>query len=348
MKRYISHNSINESLFISNIIPNGVEDIGSSAFANCSSLESITIPNSVKSIGSSAFANCSSLESITIPNSVEYIDDSAFDDCPLKTIYIDKDNKYAINYFKELGYKDNIKLIDNDVNESLSIPTDSSAADDYLYDMNYKKLVEERYDIIYSQLSENFIVSPKTNEKSIDLTEYFEGRERVNIIFKLTEDFEIKYKDEILNSDIIPNGVEKILKDTFVNIKQSIENINIPDSVDYISNDTFSNCSELKSIKLSEKLDNIPDRCFMNCIKLESIEIPDKVQTIGEYAFNNCKSLESITLSNNIYEIGVYAFDKCDKINEITIKEVIPNFKINDYIENHFKCYGYDIEIENA
>ena len=42
-------------------IPSSVTSIGSSAFYNCSSLQSITIPSNVTSIGSSAFYNCSSI-----------------------------------------------------------------------------------------------------------------------------------------------------------------------------------------------------------------------------------------------------------------------------------------------
>ena len=62
-------------------IPNNVTSIGGSAFAGCSSLESVTIPDNVTSIGWGAFGVCSSLESITIPDSVTSIGGSAFADC---------------------------------------------------------------------------------------------------------------------------------------------------------------------------------------------------------------------------------------------------------------------------
>ena len=82
-------------------IPNSVTSIRSGAFANCTSLTSVTIPERVTSIGgafagcssltsvnipesvtdiSSAFQNCTSLSSITIPNGVRIIDD-AFSGC---------------------------------------------------------------------------------------------------------------------------------------------------------------------------------------------------------------------------------------------------------------------------
>ena len=62
-------------------IPNSVTSIGNSAFRDCISLTSITIPNSVTSIGESAFEYCTSLTSVTIPDSVTLIRNFAFLGC---------------------------------------------------------------------------------------------------------------------------------------------------------------------------------------------------------------------------------------------------------------------------
>lgn len=58
-----------------------VTTIGSGAFYECPSLESVTIPDSVTSIGSGAFEDCYSLESVTIPDSVTEIGGYAFCNC---------------------------------------------------------------------------------------------------------------------------------------------------------------------------------------------------------------------------------------------------------------------------
>jgi hypothetical protein len=78
--------NIGDSAFQNNLSPNiiigdKVQNIGNSAFYNCTGLTSITIPNSVTSIGSSAFYGCTDLTSITIPNSVTSISDDAFFGC---------------------------------------------------------------------------------------------------------------------------------------------------------------------------------------------------------------------------------------------------------------------------
>lgn len=60
-------------------IPEGIVEIGKSAFNACESLETVNLPQSLKTIGSSAFSMCKNLKSITIYNGVEMIERNAFD-----------------------------------------------------------------------------------------------------------------------------------------------------------------------------------------------------------------------------------------------------------------------------
>ncbi|MEE3404828.1 MAG: leucine-rich repeat domain-containing protein, partial [Acutalibacteraceae bacterium] len=55
------------------IIPDGITEIGTAAFEDCATLESITIPEGVTKIGTAAFEYCAALGRIVIPDSVTEI-----------------------------------------------------------------------------------------------------------------------------------------------------------------------------------------------------------------------------------------------------------------------------------
>ena len=62
-------------------IPNGVTNIGGAAFLQCHNLTTVTIPDGVSSIGDTAFEYCTSLTGVTIPASVASIGIFTFSDC---------------------------------------------------------------------------------------------------------------------------------------------------------------------------------------------------------------------------------------------------------------------------
>lgn len=60
---------------------NNVAQIGSRAFLNCTSLNSITLPSTITTVGSYAFRLCTNLEEITINGDIETIGAGASSDC---------------------------------------------------------------------------------------------------------------------------------------------------------------------------------------------------------------------------------------------------------------------------
>lgn len=62
-------------------VPEGVQEIGEHAFADCTNLRRITLPDTLRKISAFAFINCMSLAEIRIPDSVTEIGPSAFFFC---------------------------------------------------------------------------------------------------------------------------------------------------------------------------------------------------------------------------------------------------------------------------
>lgn len=72
-------------------LPDSLTCIGSSAFFNCTSLQTLPLPDSISEIGDMAFKNCLSLRSVHLPEAIREIPRNAFTGCLcLKQIYIPK------------------------------------------------------------------------------------------------------------------------------------------------------------------------------------------------------------------------------------------------------------------
>ena len=116
-----------------------VTSIGYRAFADCSSLTSVTIGNSVTSIGEYAFYYCSSLTSITIPNSVTSIGDDAFYGCSslTKTNYTGDiaswcDIKFGSGDANPIYHSHNFYINDQEIKD-LVIPNTVNSIHDYAF-----------------------------------------------------------------------------------------------------------------------------------------------------------------------------------------------------------------------
>ena len=63
------------------VLPNGILEIGASAFEGCTSLLEVSLPDSLKIISSGMFYACTNLSRIVFPQSLRYIDEFAFAYC---------------------------------------------------------------------------------------------------------------------------------------------------------------------------------------------------------------------------------------------------------------------------
>lgn len=104
---------------------------------------------------------------------------------------------------------------------------------------------------------------------------------------------------------------------------EPITSVTIPDDVEYLESNAFSNFSELKTVIFPDAIDTIGSSAFYNCKSLESISIPeDHGIRINNSAFMSCSSLSSpIVLTACV--LGYYAFAECKSLLEVRFKDSI-------------------------
>lgn len=96
----------------------------------------------------------------------------------------------------------------------------------------------------------------------------------------------------------IPNSVTGISQNAFASSK--IRGVVLGDGVEFIDNDAFSYCQNLKNITLNKNLNIIGAGAFLNSTAFNNIVIPKSVNTIRAWAFRGTSSLTNIYFEGNI------------------------------------------------
>ncbi|MBR5514720.1 MAG: leucine-rich repeat domain-containing protein [Clostridia bacterium] len=137
--------------------------------------------------------------------------------------------------------------------------------------------------------------------------------------------------NELVTDLVIPEGVEKLSVNAFSNCT-ALESITIPKSLKYISAVAFYNCTNLKAIYISD-MDawlQIEYRAsqsnplyfahdlYLNNELVTDIVIPTGTEKINDYAFIG-SSAKSLCIGGSVKSIGKQAFYNCTELCEITL-----------------------------
>ncbi len=100
-----------------------------------------------------------------------------------------------------------------------------------------------------------------------------------------------------------------------------ITDIQLPETLKYIAEGTFAECSMLESIEINCPEAVIGKFAFVDNSALETADITARI--IDENAFLNCKELNSVSLNEGVEAIEPYAFYCCHSLEKVEIPSTV-------------------------
>ena len=258
--KYAKSLYLNGELITDLVIPEGVREIGDSAFEDYAALKSVTIPAGVYRIGEMAFMDCESLTKVdaSSANTCTTIKSNAFCNCKSLAQFFMPSN---LNSVKESAFENCSALTDVYISDVVSW-IEIDFADKYANPLYYaKSLYIDGQDVLSGGYN---MVIPEGVE---DIGSY------------------VFYRWNIKNLTI-PSSLKRIDDNAFWGVSK----INAV----YVS-DIESWCNIRYLNEFSSPL-SASSNLYVNGSLLTDLVIPEGITTIGLYKFNNCKSLKSVTI----------------------------------------------------
>lgn len=249
----------------------GLKKIGSLAFKDCSSLESIDLSNAeITEIPARAFENCTSLKSVKLPPTVTKIANNAFSGCS-KLKEIEGLEQCKISELSATAFDSCVRL--KDIN--LSNATIAAIPDQIFSGM--RGLISATV--------------PKT-VTSIG-TEAFYACKNLEMINGLSD-----------------CDITKIGEKAFYNCWSLKEADLSRSSFTVLTASAFKGDTALLSVKMPESLNEIGNEAFYGCSAMKKLDLNNtRLTTIGNSALSDMTSLMYINLPDTVNNVGAKAFD---------------------------------------
>jgi len=343
----------NENLVAAEFL--ATEYIGYGAMYKCSKLQIVTLGEGLKEISTWAFGNCSALTDVNIPSTVTSIGGYAFeatgiwDQTEEGMVYIDD---WAV------GMKSNVNY--------LSLKAGTKGVADYGF--MYAEKVDQDGDGVVDTVKYNSALIGVTFAPNDTSLKYLGASAftmcislvTITIPDSITEIREYTFYGCVsLLNVVLPDTITQIGRSAFYDC-EALKSVNLPEGLTEIADYTFLQCYALTSVKIPSTVTRIGDYAFYGCTALVSLEadsnkltddanlytlvLPDGVTEIGEFAFCGTpfkhiefpaaltkisrsafyavSDLEEVVLPDTVKEIDRYAFYGCTSLKSVTMNNV--------------------------
>ena len=293
------------------------------------------IPKSLNEISSSAFGYCESLENITVdPENKYYRSD-------FQNIFTGTDNSTLFRVFKSYSESQYIvpSYITNISDWCFSYVNISSI-------QLHRKITSIRSSTFSFCKSLKSITIPESVTSIGDSAFSFcESLISITIPESVTSIGSYAFNFcSSLTSITIPDNVTSIEACVF-SYCELLENFTIPKNVIYIYYAAFEYCTSLTNIIIPESVTLIDNNAFSYCTSLVSIIISASVTSISIYAFLDCESLTNITFLSSFNARYISSWSFASNQNQLNI--FIPGKFIlnNSYDYTNIFQYGSNLYI---
>lgn len=119
--------------------------------------------------------------------------------------------------------------------------------------------------------------------------------------------------------------IKKVERYAFM--KSGLQEVCLPENIEVVEEETFRECSGLRTVTWNCTCDVIPALCFYMCPNLTNFDF-SSIKKVGQYAFVG-SGLQEVCLPKNIEILEDGTFSRCNGLRSVTWNctcDVIPNF----------------------
>lgn len=289
----------------------GVEELGTSAFAGCSSLQQVLLPGNIKFLGNSIFDGCSSMQSLTMMS--------------IKPIAVNGDpfslNTQQVTIYVPCG------IVAGDVAASYSA---APGWRDYnIVELEYSFIDHNK--LTYRQLSNSTVALTgcQNAATSIDVRRSIIDNDGETCEVVAIADAAFKNSQVRTLNTSNATRLQTIGKEAFAECSQ-LKNVTLIEGITTLGEKVFKNCGELTTIKLPSTLRTVSLEALASCTALTHVELQHGLQAIDSLAFASCTSLKSINLPRSLATVKPRAFAGCTKLKAFSVDPQSSNFAAPD------------------
>ncbi len=340
------------------VIPEGVTEIDSFAFYDCTALKSLSLPSTLKKIGGYAFNSCKSVESITSASTL-----FPFDEKTQKLYDATGKRKKTILVASASKLMKKKAKIEQVQRASADAVLQSILSEHQVENVQVRKTEKEQFVAVpavdggvelclsnakmskWMQTLPELLDKANANATSKELREYAKANglpdaSRKYIVIRNCCVMMTKHTEPIHLA--IPDGVTEIGENAFF-ICHALSSISIPDSVTEISWDAFKCCTSLESVEFGGTVAQWKhvegkERNMLCYIPAKVVKCSDGEWQKPDVYVENCvvvrcldKNAKSVVIPEGVTKIGRIAFIHCESLASVMIPDGVTEIDIGAF-----------------